>query len=78
MDEALKCCVFTSKFEVIEQGANEHASDMRRFRECIDVIEGFDFSLDCYSTLCADFDQHIAMLACMFSIINYEEKAISL
>ena len=78
MDEALKCCVFTLKFEVIEQGANEHASDMRRFRECIDVIKGFDFSLDCYSTLGTDFDHHIAMLACMFSIISHKEEAISL
>ena len=74
MDEALKRCVFASKFEGVEQGADEHASDMHRFRECIDVIEGFDFSLDCYSTLCADFDHHIAMLACMFSIINHKKK----
>jgi len=28
MDEALKRCVFTSKFEVIEQGADERASDI--------------------------------------------------
>lgn len=56
MDEALKRCVFTSKFEVIEQGADEQASDMLRLGECIDVIEGFDFSLDCYSTLGGDFD----------------------
>jgi hypothetical protein len=56
MDEALKHWVFASKFKLIEQGADEHAPDVLRFRECIYVIEDFDFSLDCEGILGADFD----------------------
>jgi hypothetical protein len=41
---------------LIEQGADEHAPDVLRFRECIYVIEDFDFSLDCEGILGADFD----------------------
>lgn len=56
MDEALKRSVFASKLELIEHWADEHASGMLRFWECVEVIEGFDFSLGCGVILGADFD----------------------
>jgi hypothetical protein len=56
MDEALKCCDFAAKFELIKQGADAQASDMLRFRKRIYVIEDIDFSLDCEGILGANFD----------------------